>query len=178
MKYPAHRVALFAIGLGLAGCASGPALTTPITLPRSVPFAASARASETLRDECLLESNLAEHLRNAMGAEFRNITQVERITPATPGRTLTARISRVLMRSGGQANRFTSMAVEGVMRDNGRVIGSFSAYREKIDAAAGSAATRAGSCGQLLQLSKLVSQDIARWAREPRMNAMLGDKQP
>jgi hypothetical protein len=172
MRQLANRRTLLiaATAFGLGSCASGPALTTPIMLPRTVPFAANAGATDAVRNECLLESNFAEHLRAALGSEYQTVTQAERITPTTPGRTLTARISQVQASGGGG----TSFTVDGVLRDNGRVIGSFTARREKPGAASGAAG--ASRCGQLFQLSKQISQDIAEWARTPRMNAQLGTK--
>jgi hypothetical protein len=159
-------IRMIVLATALAGCAGTPGTETKLTLPRSVPFAATAGVSDAVRDECRLETNFAEQLRTALAGEYSAIQQVERVSPATPGRTLTARITH-LQASGPTA----SFTVDGVLRDNGKVIGSFTARREKPGAATG-----ASRCGPLFQISKQMSLDIARWVREPQMNAQLGTK--
>lgn len=167
------------IALALVGCASSPTLTTPLTLTRTIPFAASAGVSDEVRNECLLESNLAEHLRTALSGEYQTVNMADRITPTTPGRTLTAKITQILAPGGGAYSGPKNFTVEGVLRDNGRVIGSFTAKRERVSVPRpGTVAVgpNASTCGILLQLSKTMSKDIAQWAREPTMNAQLGFK--
>lgn len=167
------------VTVSLAGCASAPKLTAPLTVPRSVPFAASAGVTDEVRNECLLESNLAEHLRSALSDKYQTVSQADRITSTTPGRTLTAKITQILAPGGGAYSGPKNFTVEGVLRDNGRVIGSFTARRERVSVPRpGTVAVgpSASTCGILLQLSKTMSKDIAQWAREPTMNAQLGFK--
>lgn len=165
--------------LMLTSCATGSKLTAPLTVVRTVPFAASAGVTNEVRETCGLESNFAEHLRSALNDEYVTVTQAERITPTTAGRTLSAKITHILAPGGGAYSGPKNFTVEGVLRDNGRVVGSFTATREAINAPRpGSVAVSptASTCGQLLQISKMISKDIASWARQPTMNAKLGHK--
>jgi len=155
----------------LTACASGPASSTPITVLRAIPFASKAEASSIVRNECLLENNLAEQLRAALTGEYTTVTVLDRITPATPGRTLTARITQVVTLVNGD----TTLTVDGVLRENGRVIGSFTARQARPATRPGASTSQ---CGSLLQISRVLGREIAAWSRQPSMNAQLASKTP
>lgn len=180
MSYRRFRPLLTAVtALTLAGCAAGSKLSAPLTVVRTVPFAASAGVTNEVREECGLESNFAEHLRSALSSEYEVVVQAERIAPTTPGRTLSAKITQILAPGGGTYSGPKNFTVEGVLRDNGRVVGSFTAMREVINVPRPSSVAvgpNASNCGQLLQISKQISKDIAGWARTPTMNTKLGYK--
>jgi hypothetical protein len=155
----------------LAGCAQGPTQDGGLTVTGTVPYAQNAIVPGEVREACGLESNLAAHIRSAAGDEYPSVRVADRVTPTTPGLALTARIAHVLA-SEKTYRGPASLTVEGVLRRNGQVVGTFTARRLKNDATGTGAAS---GCGALLQLSRLVSRDVVAWTKSPGMNSKLGD---
>lgn len=137
------------------------ALADSIKIGGKVPFAEGAAATEAIRKECGLETNMSQYLQ-----EFaKGTVQVASNLKGAKGRVFDARIAGVWAAPGpwGAA----SILVEGELRENGKVVGTVASRRNT---------TRGGgACQKLVVSGRKVAEDIAGWLKAPTMNAKLGD---
>jgi hypothetical protein len=81
-------------------------------------------------------------------------------------------ISQVHAPGGGAFSGAKSMTVKGVLRDNGKEIGSFTATRYSGGGVFGG---YKGTCAIVGRCAKAIGKDIAQWLEDPKKGSELGD---
>lgn len=137
-----------------------------LSVPKQVPFEKGIHVPEAVRAECALEQKVADYLREAVGGE-RQVKVVDSVSAKTPGKALGLTITAVLAPGGGPWSGPKSVTVEGVLWDNGKQIGNFTARRHTGGGG--------GTCGMLARDAKEIAKDIAKWLGSPGKDDMLGD---
>lgn len=147
--------------LPLSGYAAG-----TLSVPKKVPFEKGIHVPEAVRAECALEQKVADYLREAASGEHQ-VKVVDSVSAKTPGKALGLTITAVLAPGGGPWSGPKSVTVKGVLWDNGKQIGNFTARRHTGGGG--------GTCGMLARDAKEIANDIAKWLGSPGKDDMLGD---
>ena len=155
-------VLLFAASLWpLLGHAAG-----TLSIAKKAPFEKGIHIPEAVRAECALEQKVADYVREAVSGEHQ-VQVVDSISVKTAGRALGLTITSVLAPGGGPWSGPKSVTVKGVLWDNGKQIGNFTARRHTTGGG--------GTCGMLARDAKEIAHDIAKWLGSPGKDDMLGD---
>lgn len=148
-----------------------PAGAETYTIVSPVPFAEGSQASNNVKEACTLDTRLPQFV-----ADFakRGVNVVIGPDPGetVEGNILYLEITHVLGTGGGSWSGPKSVTVEGILKENGEVIGSFTGARYSTGGAFGGFK---GTCGILGRCIKALGKDIATWLKNPTMNAMLGN---
>lgn len=137
-----------------------------LSIPKIVPFEKGIHVPEAVRAECALEQKVADYIREAASGEHQ-VKVVDGTSPKTPGKALGLTITAVLAPGGGPWSGPKSVTVKGVLWDNGKQIGNFTARRHTSGGG--------GTCGMLARDAKEIANDIAKWLGSPGKDDMLGD---
>jgi hypothetical protein len=167
--HSASRFVLVAAGSVLL-LSGGPAPaddTGSVKVLRVVPIAEKARVPQKVRSECGLQDKVPAFLSNYA----RNVELVDREL-GTRGRILELHIGDVHAPGGGAFSGPKWMTVTGVLRENGREVGSFTAKRFS---GGGMFGAYKGTCAIVERCARAIGKDIAGWLRSPRDGARLGD---
>ena len=144
---------------------------TTYTVISPVPFAENSMASSDVKASCTLDTRLPEFIADAAR---RGVTVV--VAPDSgddmEGKVLYLTITHVLGTGGGAWSGSKSVTVEGELKENGEVIGSFTGARYSGGGAFGGFK---GTCAILGRCIQALGKDIAAWLRNPTMHAMLGN---
>jgi len=148
-----------------------PAVAETYTVVSPVPFSENSQASRDVKETCTLDIRLPEFIEKAAK---RGVEVVIAGDPGenVEGKVLYLEIVHVLGTGGGAWSGAKSVTVEGVLKENGEVIGSFTGARYSGGGAFGA---MKGTCSILGRCIQAIGKDIATWLREPTMNAMLGN---
>jgi hypothetical protein len=129
-----------------------------------------------VRSECQLETKLPQYLAERGRKHFDNVVLADNIGPSSKGRTLSIKILHVLGAGGGVYSGPKSMTIDGVLRENGKVAGTFTASEHFfVRPQPGTIYIGSGTCKMLDKVSKKLAVDVMRWMEKPTMNAKLGD---
>jgi hypothetical protein len=150
----------------LVSAAAVPADQGSVRVLRTIPFDAGA-ASQKIQDECKLQNKVPQFL----DAYSERVELVDG-SLGKSGRTLELKISQVHAPGGGAFSGSKSMTVEGVLRDNGREIGSFTATRYSGGGVFGG---YKGTCSIVGRCAKTLGKDIADWLENPQKDSKLGN---
>jgi hypothetical protein len=158
---------LAAAALLLLAAGSAPAGEQEIKVMSSIPFEDGKAASQKVQDECELQTKVP-HFLDAYS------DRVELIEGALgkSGRVLELAISQVHAPGGGAFSGAKSMTVKGVLRENGKEIGSFTATRYSGGGVFGG---YKGTCAIVGRCAKAIGKDIAQWLEDPKKGSELGD---
>jgi len=141
------------------------------TVVSPVPFAENSMASSDVKNSCALDTRLPQFI-----ADYakRGIEVVVGSDPGenVEGKVLYLKIVHVLGTGGGAWSGAKSVTVEGELRENGEVIGSFTGARYSGGGAFGGFK---GTCSILGRCIQAIGKDVANWLKKPTMHAMLGD---
>lgn len=141
------------------------------TVISPVTFAENSMASSDVKASCTLDTRLPEFIASSAR---RGVTVV--IAPDSgdniEGKVLYLTITNVLGAGGGAWSGAKSVTVEGVLKENGEVIGSFTGARYSGGGAFGGFK---GTCAILGRCVEALGKDIAAWLKDPTMHAMLGN---
>lgn len=140
--------------------------TAALSVPKKVPFEKAIHVPEAVRAECALEQKVADYVREAASSEFQ-VTAVDNVSAKTSGKALGLTITAVLAPGGGPWSGPKSVTVKGVLWDNGKQIGNFTARRHTSGGG--------GTCGMLARDAKEIAKDISKWLGSPGKDDMLGD---
>lgn len=137
--------------------ASGAAQAQPVTVAKSVPYAADSNATQAVRTECTLPADLPEAIKDAAGDKVT-------LSDAPGARHLKLEIGHVL----GVGGPFTpkSMSVAGQLMEGDKVVGTFHARRQT---------TGGATCMALKKCASTLGKDIAAWLEAPAMDSKLGN---
>lgn len=150
----------------LVSAAAVPADQGSVKVLRSIPFAADA-ASQKIQDECKLQNKVPQFL----DAYSERVELVDGPLGKS-GRVLELKITEVHAPGGGAFSGAKYMTVEGVLRDDGREVGSFTASRYSGGGVFGG---YKGTCSIIGRCAKAIGKDIAGWLENPQKDSKLGN---
>ena len=139
-----------------------------VTIAAATAFSDDSGASENVKRECDLQGRLPKYVKDYA----KKHTKVEITTndlDSVEGKVLYLTFDHVYAPGGGGYSGAKSVSVEGELKENGEVIGSFT-----VDRAALFAMTP-GTCAMLKRAAKKLGEDIGLWLAAPEMDSMLGD---
>jgi hypothetical protein len=141
------------------------------TIGNSFPFAEGSGASSKVKSSCKLETKLPNFIRSAA----KNGVTVQITTEPlenVEGKILYIEFTHILGTGGGAWSGPKTVTVHGELRENGEIIGTFTATRYSTGGAFGGFK---GTCSILGRCVKTLGSDIALWLQNPTMDAMLGN---
>jgi len=133
---------------------------------RSIPFAENSGASGNVQSQCELQTKVPSFL----GQYASNVELVDEL--GSSGRVLELTISNVQASGGGAFSGAKFLTVTGVLRENGKRIGNFTATRYSGGGAFGGFK---GTCAIIGRCAKTIGRDIANWLKSPSKDARLGN---
>lgn len=145
----------------LAGLLVASSALAGVQVARTIAFAPSAGASDNVKQECQLQTQVPAAIQQA-GTDVQLVD-----APNKSGRALELTISELHAPGGGIFSGPKWMTVEGKLYEKGKLIGSFRAKRHST--------ALKSTCGTLARISLAIGQNIAAWLNAPTMDAELGD---
>jgi len=166
-------VTVLALLVALLGIAALPLIagagSHDVVMLRAVPYAEDAFVRPAVRDECRLETRVADFIVAASGGAVSTVAEL-------PGNgetsVLDVRIADTTESGNAFAGRHKSLTLQGELRENGKVVGTFRARRSTMGGVFGG---YRGNCSFLARCAKALGRDVAQWLRNPTMNARLGE---
>ena len=144
-----------------------------LNLQEKAPYEKGMPVPEAVRVECGLEGKVVELVHLAAGKSFDKVVLVEDASKPGAGRSLAMKITGITGTAGGAWSGAKFLTVDGTLREQGKVIGTFRATRASGGGAFGG---YKGTCSILGRCAKTLSEDVVKWLAEPSMNAKLGDE--
>jgi hypothetical protein len=171
MKTP--LVSVLAVAMALLGIAVFPLIagagSRNVMMLRAVPYAKDAFVRPAVRDECRLETRVADYI---VAASEGAVSTVDKLPTNGKASVLEVRIADTTESGNAFIGRHKSLTLEGELRQNGKVVGSFRARRSTMGGVFGG---YKGNCSFLARCAKTLGRDVAKWLRSPTMNARLGE---
>ncbi len=155
------------LSLIASGCAP-----SNLIIKKTAAFEQGIDVQENIRKECELEERLPLVVQKVARRYYSEVTLQDQIPASTPDQVLTMKITDVIAekRHGVLSGR-KSIVAEGVLTQNGKVIGTFTDLRQS----GGAMLTGPrGECYLLNHSAKAIAKDVGIWLANPRMNSMLG----
>jgi hypothetical protein len=152
------------VGLILAATAGA----ETITISAATPYSENSGVSANVRKECGLDVRLPAYIESEAKRGLEIVLTKDSLDDAA-GKVLDLTITHVFAPGGGGYSGAKNVAVQGELREQGRVIGSFKATRRALFG------MTPGTCSMLKRVAKALGEDIAGWLREPTLDATLGD---
>ncbi len=136
-----------------------------IMLSSVIPYADKDVANDSVRQECDWNTKLAQ---NIVKESDSTVETTDQDLAQIQGKTLIIQADNVHAIGGGSWTGPKWAHIHGTLQDHGKVIGSFEALRRTIGGSF-------GACSTLDNLGEELGQDVAKWLKNPTMNAKLGD---
>ena len=166
-------VSVLALLVALMGIAALPLIagagSHDVVMLRAVPYAEDAFVRPDVRDQCKLETRVADYI---VAASKGAVSTVGELTENGKASVLDVQIADTTESGNAFAGRHKSLTLQGELRENGKVVGSFLARRSTMGGVFGG---YRGNCSFLARCAKTLGRDVAQWLRNPTMNARLGD---
>ena len=166
-------VSVVSLLVALVGIAALPLIagagSQNVVMLRAVPFADDAFVRPAVRDECKLETRVADYIVAASGGAVSTVGELNGNDKAA---VLDVQITDTTESGNAFAGRHKSLTLQGELRENGEVVGSFLARRSTMG---GVFCGYRSNCSFLARCAKSLGRDVAQWLRNPSMNARLGD---
>ena len=152
-----------------------PAENVEYWMPVPIPYAEGSGATTAVKEECGLPTDLPIYIENKVNRRitvFRTASPPEAVVKAKD-KVLLLEFTKVIALPGGTHSGRKSVTVRGELREHGEVIASFEASRRT----AGSilAPLGEGTCSMLNKCALTLAKDIAKWFKNPTMDAKLGE---
>lgn len=150
--------------------------TTPVFAQNVLKVRAPAAYDKDLvvptavKAECALETKLPTYIEEYAKGQFDTITLVD--DAKGKGKFLSVEITGLVGTGGGAWSGAKQVAIDGVLTENGKTIGTFKGMRVSGGGAFGA---YKGTCSILDRCIKALGKDVAGWLKAPTMNARLGD---
>lgn len=145
----------------------------PTFISSNIPFRKGTHVPTAVRQECALGLNLSKFIDSAADDHDYNIQQKAELKKAK-GRVLDIEITEVYGLGGGAYSGHKSVSIQGTLKDNGKVVGSFTGKRYS---GGGFWGGFKGTCSILGRCVKALGNDVALWLENPYKDARLGDAQ-
>ncbi len=139
-----------------------------VTISLPLEFTETSGVSDEVKAECSLPSELAYSIK-PYAAKKMNVVVAEDVSDSTEGWVLHMEIVNVIGVGGGVWSGAKSVTVQGKLTENGEVIGTFIAKR-----ATRNMFSSQGTCSMLGRCMEAIGKDIAKWLKNPTMDAKLG----
>lgn len=143
-----------------------------LSIQRPVPYSKDGDIARKIREECKIDEQLADFLKEFAGKEGIEVAFSEQPVDPAKGRVLDLRITSAISLGNAFMGHQKSTTVAGTLHENGKQLGSFKARRQSMG---GAFAGYKGSCAVLGRTVKVLAQDIASWLKSPTEGAELGD---
>ncbi len=143
---------------------------TPVHMSSYIPFKKGLFVRDAVRKECDLGGKLATHINNY--ARQYHVNMMKGGKAKTSARVLKVEIINVHGSGGGAWSGAKSVAIEGKLLENGKVIGTFRGQRSSGGGAFGGFK---GTCSILGRTVKALGSDVGLWLQHPVMGASIGE---
>jgi len=153
----------------VTGCQHGPFKQKTMAIAYAVPYESGIQVRPAIRRECNLERRVADEIASEIDGQFSAMKRVPLANAETPGLVLGMKIINV--EGGvGAARGHKTLTVAGVLYEDGKKIGDFTATRR----------TKNGrhTCRMLWENIEEIAEDVSRWMQAPTLDAYLGDARP
>lgn len=167
-RFARFAAAIAALCLPLAAHAGGGKLH----VQQPAAYDKDAAVNEKVKDQCAPEARLSEFVKEYAKGPFDEVVGLKDLSKAGGGKTLSLTILNVMGVGGGAWSGPKGITVQGTLRENGKVIGTFQARRSSGGGAYGGFK---GTCSILERCAKALGKDIAAWLEGPSMDARLGE---
>jgi hypothetical protein len=160
-------IAVVTVTLGL--CANGAGAAEKLMIQTPAVYDNDARINNKIRTECAVENRLSQFMAERASGKY-DVVSVK--TPDASGKALTLTILNVGGVGGGGWSGPKSITLHGVLKDKGRVIGTFNARRGSSGGAFGAYKS---TCGIIERCAEALAKDVSAWLEKPTMDAGLGE---
>jgi hypothetical protein len=144
-----------------------------LNLQENAPYEKDLPVPDAVRRECGLEARVVGFVQSAVTPSFDKVVLVDDASKAGAGKSLAMKITGITGTAGGAWSGAKFVTINGTLREQGKVIGTFRATRLSGGGAFGA---YMGTCAILDRCAKALSADVAKWLGDPSMNAKLGDE--
>lgn len=135
-----------------------------------IPFKKGIYVTEAVKRECSLGPKLSRLIRS-YGDKYR-VSVINDAKPKKGDKILDIEIIHVNGVGGGAWTGSKAVVIEGKLKQNGKVLASFRGSRTS---GGGAFSGFKGTCAILGRCVKSLGRDVARWLRNPVMDASLGE---
>ncbi len=145
-----------------------------LNIQKAVPYKPGITVPPNVKLECELPKKLAEYTKSAVENDFATVNVVDAPAKNAAGRTLIMQIVGIDATGGGAYTGKKGMSIEGALWEKGRQVGNFQATRYS----GGRRSTfnpYPGTCKMLRYDAQTLGKDVAKWLRNPSMDARLGE---
>lgn len=166
MRNPLRSIVLLLVGSGFVSVAAAETLN----IQEKAPFDKDLSVPAAVKAECNLEDKIPGYVQENAKDQFDTITMVPKAS--MQGKNLSMTITGVMGTGGGAWSGAKSITIKGTLTDNGKPVGTFTATRFSGGGAFGG---YKGTCAILGRCASALGKDVAKWLKEPTMDARLGD---
>ncbi len=157
-----------------------------LIIQKTAPYQDWAAIRNQMKRDCDIEAQVPAMVKK-FAKGYDNVLLYDIIPADTVATVLTMTIKDAKGMTGGVYSGAKYITVEGTVKQDGRVLGTFvdrseSAWgRYKVGVGAqlmpeiSGAGHRASTCQLLFQCAETIGEDVAEWLKKPTMNALLGD---
>ena len=163
MTKTAVSLLLFLTGMAPLPCAAADG--GMLSVQRTAPFEEGLTVPEGAK-KCLLETSIPGYIRSFALAAFDDVVLVDQVKE-TAGPALRVTIKDVSGAGGGAWSGPRYLIISGTLWKDGAVAGTFVARRTSGGVLS--------SCRLLDRCAMALGKDVAKWLRDPTMNARLGE---
>jgi hypothetical protein len=147
----------------LAPAPSVAAAEDDVKVLRAISFNSDAKVRESVKEQCKIQTDVPRFI-----DEYSDRVQLVDGPLRTNGRVLDLTIIAARAAGGGYFSGGKWVTVEGVLTEDGRKIGNFTAKRFTLGV------FNMTACGAARRCSKAVGKDIAEWLENPQSDSKLG----
>ena len=156
--------------IGLLFC--GQALAETVVIDDKVGFAKGASIKSAVRNECGLEDKFANFLEQYISDAGMTVVRASSDAAKGVSKRLHVEIDRVGGAGGGGWTGGKMVHAVGTLKENGKIIGSFSVQRSSSGGAFGAFK---GTCSLMGRDVKSMARDVSEWITSPTKDARLGE---
>jgi hypothetical protein len=168
------RLIALSLFAALLGPPAAAAQGETLTILKPVGFAERSFVRDAVRKECQLQDKLPQFIAEYAKGDFGEITFLDGAGGGdAPGKVLFVEITEVNESGNAWTGRSKALAIEGELREDGKVIGSFRSRRATQGGAFGG---YKGACSFLGRCAKALGKDVAEWLKNPEMNSTISSQ--
>jgi len=139
-----------------------------VVVGAAAPFVDSNLVARNIIDECDLPHKQIADLKGAVP----DLVVDDAVASGGQGRVLRVEIVNALSSGNAFIGHHKQVQIRGRLLENGNEIGSFSGTRGSMG---GAFAGFKGSCSVLHRCTEALAGDVAKWLKQPSMNARIGE---